>query len=348
MWATHVMCAAGTEAEAEGAEGAEGAKRTHRGGGGEKWAPAPQYGTAAYDDREAKFEMLQFLRSSEETLLGDQSELSAVQIAEAESELLSRLDGRIGALADDQRCSKTLERLVKGVPLPVFVTLATPLLRSFAVLAKSPYASHVLQSVMQCVWPRLDASHDDILSKQLTSLLEEAARSVAGEKGVEGAKPLASLCKDACATHTIRSLMLCLGGFTPMGARAAATAGASAKKKKKKPPPSFVREPTGAGAAADALPSAHSTPPAGFNSCLKDLGMQLCHAVQAEGVRFAADTYASPVLQLLLRLAKHQRNDRLVRSTVFHPPLRLSWLSKALAVKRAHSCLDPCRLQGSR
>ena len=54
------MCAAaGTEADGEGAEGAEGAKRTHRGGGGEKWAPAPQYGTAAYDDREAKFEMLQ-------------------------------------------------------------------------------------------------------------------------------------------------------------------------------------------------------------------------------------------------------------------------------------------------
>ena len=56
-------CAA---AEEEGGGGLGGAKTpTHRGGGGDKWAPAPQYGTAAYQDREDKFEMLGLLRASE-------------------------------------------------------------------------------------------------------------------------------------------------------------------------------------------------------------------------------------------------------------------------------------------
>jgi hypothetical protein len=75
------------------------------------------------------------------------------------------------------------------------------------------------------------------------SLLEEAARAVAGGKGAEGARLLALLCRDACATHPVRSLLLCLAGFTPAGARSAATANAATKKKKKAP--TVVREPTG-------------------------------------------------------------------------------------------------------
>ena len=59
----------------------------------------------------------------------------------------------------------------------------------------------------------------------------------------EGARLLALLCRDACATHPVRSLLLCLAGFTPAGARSAATANAATKKKKKAP--TVVREPTG-------------------------------------------------------------------------------------------------------
>jgi hypothetical protein len=97
----------------------------------------------------------------QEALLGDQSALSAVQVMDQEAELLQKLENRICAVADDQRCSKTLERLIKGVSLPTFLVLVTPLLRSFAILAKSPYASHVLQSVLQSVWPRLGAAEED-------------------------------------------------------------------------------------------------------------------------------------------------------------------------------------------
>eukprot|EP00929_Paragymnodinium_shiwhaense_P065162 TRINITY_DN3269_c3_g1_i1.p1 TRINITY_DN3269_c3_g1~~TRINITY_DN3269_c3_g1_i1.p1 ORF type:complete len:844 (+),score=274.10 TRINITY_DN3269_c3_g1_i1:70-2601(+) len=204
-----------------------------------------------------------------------------VSSAEEEVMLASRAMEEIGdrvlLVAADQRGSKPLEQLLRKCGAEEFNAAFERLVEALPELAPNQYASHVLEAALVSWAERLGS--EDPAKRPPAAGLVRVCKSLCEDGGWP------ALVDDSCASHTVRSLLLALGGYAP--------------------------EPKGKGKAAaraGLLPKTKHEVPPEVADARRRVACSLIEILQKDD-SFCLGKNASPVVQLLLRILR-DRGDR--------------------------------------
>merc|ERR1719265_2563415 len=184
---------------------------------------------------------------------------------------MEEVGDRVCLVAADQRGSKPLEQLIRRTGSEEFNMAFERLMESLPDLAPNQYASHVLEAALGTWAERL--GNADPSKQPLSAPLVSLCKSLSGDGGWP------ALIDDSCASHTVRSLLLALGGYAP-------------EKGKGK-----------AAARAGLLPKTRYEVPADVAEARRAMACSLIELLQQDD-SFCCGKNASPVVQLLLRILR--------------------------------------------
>lgn len=217
-------------------------------------------------------DMIDYMRTCTRALDGGLASIAEEEMMASRG--IEEVGDRILLLAVDQRGSKPLERLLRRAGNEAFTEAFGRLVGAFPELAPNQYASHVLEAVFASWVERIGAS--EAAAEPPPSVAPLAA--MCASLSVDGGWP--SLVDDSCASHSVRALLLALGGYAP-----------DAKGKGK------------AAARAGLLPERRFNLPADVAACREDVARALVKLLR-EDESLCLSKNASPVVQLLLRVLK--------------------------------------------
>eukprot|EP00927_Polykrikos_kofoidii_P046320 TRINITY_DN40551_c0_g2_i1.p1 TRINITY_DN40551_c0_g2~~TRINITY_DN40551_c0_g2_i1.p1 ORF type:complete len:851 (-),score=153.76 TRINITY_DN40551_c0_g2_i1:107-2659(-) len=188
------------------------------------------------------------------------------------SRALEEIGDRLLLVAVDQRGSRPLERFLPRAGPEDFATAFVQLIEAFVELAPNQYASHVLESALTS-WPgRLHEKDDN--DRAPTECIVKLCANLSEDRCWP------ALVSDSCASHSVRALLLALGGYVPE-----------------------LQGKGKAAARAGLLPEKRYDTPAEIAECRRGVARSLIDLLRSDG-NLCLSSNASPVIQLLLRVLR--------------------------------------------
>ena len=228
-------------------------------------------------------ELVDYLRSCSKALDGLSSSEEALLSTRAVEEITS--SERLSFVAQDQRGSKPLEKLIKKATSETFYVIFQKLMEAFGDLATNQYASHVLETALRSWADRLGQEKLEALKSQP---LIAACNTLNEENEQETGSLWRSFACNPCSAHVLRALLMALGGYAHEDQKVAARAGLLPQTKHSVP-----------GEIADCRRKSAASLIKLLKQELKDLDTQ-----SSSHLSLCLDSHASPVIQLLLRLLR--------------------------------------------
>lgn len=222
-------------------------------------------------------ELVDYVRSCSKALDGLSSNEEALLSTRAVEEMASL--ERLSFVAQHQRGSKPLEKLIKKATSETFYVIFQRLMEAFGDLATNQYASHVLETALRSWADRL--GEEKLEASKSQPLI--AACNTLNEENEETESLWRSFACNPCSAHVLRALLMALGGYANEDQKAAR---------------------------AGLLPQTKRSVPPEIADCRRKSAASLIKLLKQElkdtegDKSLCLDPHASPVIQLLLRLLR--------------------------------------------